>query len=157
MNQCALNEIDDPHEAIPNQPARARNNVILLAEDEGPLRGVLSYVLEIEGFKVVTAADGLEALTVARLYNPLVAILDVMMPRLDGDTVCRAMKADLELSNAFVVLISALPPEQTAQRAFDAGADLCMSKPIDHEALLGVITEAFEHRVGFRPCRLLHS
>lgn len=136
-------------------PALSANNRILLAEDEGPLLGILSYVLQMEGFQVLTAADGFEALTIARREHPLVAIMDVLMPRMGGDDVCSAMRADPTLRSTFVVLISALPARQAERIAREADADLFLRKPVDHDLLIEIISSVFEHRAGRAPTRAL--
>jgi two-component system alkaline phosphatase synthesis response regulator PhoP len=137
-----------------SSPALAPNNRILLAEDEGPLLGILSYVLQMEGFQVITASDGFEALSLARREHPLVAVLDVLMPRMSGDDVCSAMRRDPELRSTFVVLISALPARQAERIAREADADLFLRKPVDHDVLVEVISSVFEHRTGRTPGRV---
>lgn len=134
-------------------PGLGSNNKILLAEDEGPLLGILSYVLQMEGFQVITASDGFEALSLARREHPLVAVLDVLMPRMSGDEVCSAMRRDPELRSTFVVLISALPARQAERIAREADADLFLRKPVDHDLLLEIISSVFEHRAGRTPGR----
>ena len=135
-------------------PALAANNCVLLAEDEGSLLGILSYVLQMEGFQVLTASDGVEALAIARRERPLVAILDVLMPCMSGDAVCSSMRADPVLDSTFVVLISALPARQAERIARESNADLFLRKPVDHDLLLEIISSVFEHRAGRAPARL---
>ena len=152
--QSALPALEPAARYSVSSPSLGPNNTILLAEDDGPLRGILSYVLQMEGFTVLTANDGFEALTIARREHPLVAILDVVMPRMGGDDVCMALRADGDLRSTFVVLISALPPSQAEQIARDCDADLFLRKPIDHDVLLEIITSVFEHRAGRLPARI---
>jgi DNA-binding response OmpR family regulator len=136
-----------------SDPLLDPHNVVLLAEDEGPLRGILSYALTMEGFTVRVANDGVEALTIARREQPLVAILDVLMPRMGGDEVCSALRADSELHSTFVVLTSALPVRQAERIAREVDADLFLRKPIDHDVLLEILSSVFEHRAGRLPSR----
>jgi CheY-like chemotaxis protein len=135
-------------------PGLDANNTVLLAEDEGSLLGALSYVLQMEGFQVLTASDGDEALVIARRERPLVAILDVLMPRMGGDAVCSSMRADPALDSTFVVLISALPARQAERIARESDADLFLRKPVDHDLLLEIISSVFEHRAGRAPVRV---
>jgi DNA-binding response OmpR family regulator len=128
--------------------ARQANNAVLLAEDDGSLRSILAYVLETEGFSVLTATDGEQALAVARREQPLVAILDVLMPGIRGDDVCRTLRDDPQLASTFIVLISALPVREAEAIARDVDADLFLSKPVDHELMVEIISSVFEHRVG---------
>ena len=137
-----------------SSPGLGPNNAILLAEDDGPLRGILSYVLQMEGFQVLTADDGFEALTIARREHPIVAVLDVIMPRMGGDDVCTALRQDAELRSTFVILISALPPLEAEQIARQCDADLFLRKPLDHDVLIEIISSIFEHRTGRVPARL---
>jgi len=145
-----------PRSAL-STPALGANNCILLAEDEGALLGVLSYVLQMEGFQVLTASDGFEALTIARRERPLVAVLDVVMPRMGGDDVCCAMRSDPTLRSTFVVLISALPARQAERIARECDADLFLRKPVDHDLLVEIISSVFEHRAGKAPARPFHG
>ena len=135
-------------------PSLVPHNTVLLAEDEGPLRDILAYVLGLEGFTVRVAADGVDAMAIARRERPLVAILDVLMPRMGGDEMCRALRADAEMQSTFVVLISALPARQAEEIAREVDADLFLCKPIDHDVLIEIITSVFEHRTGRAPARL---
>ena len=135
-------------------PALGPNNAILLAEDDGPLRGILSYVLQMEGFSVLTAEDGFVAMTIARRERPIVAILDVLMPRMGGDDVCCALRSDPALRSTFVVLISSLPAGEAEEIARECDADLFLRKPLDHDVLLQIIKSVFEHRAGRVPARV---
>jgi DNA-binding response OmpR family regulator len=137
-----------------SSPGLGPNNAILLAEDDAPLRGILAYALQMEGFTVLTADDGFEALTIARRERPLVVILDVCMPRMRGDDVCRALRSDPGLRSTFVVLISALPASEAEVIARECDADLFLRKPLDHDVLLEIISSVFEHRAGRVPARL---
>ena len=108
----------------PPGPAPAR---ILVADDEEGTLALLTDVLTYGGFAVVQARDGLEALALAHDHPPALALLDVMMPGLDGREVCRRMRADDGLARVPVILCSATAIAPADWRA--AGAAAFLQKP----------------------------
>ena len=80
---------------------------VLIADDEPALRETAAYILESEGYRVVTAANGEEAMASLRRERPLAALIDVNMPRKNGFAVCREVKADPELRDTYVILLTA--------------------------------------------------
>ena len=111
----------------PDRPAAPAPVRVLVADDEEGTLALLTDVLTYAGFAVVQARDGLEALTLAHDHPPAVALLDVMMPGLDGREVCRRMRADDGLARVPVILCSATAIAPAAWRA--AGADAFLQKP----------------------------
>jgi len=99
---------------------------VLVADDAAPLRMVVRRALESDGHHVVEAADGDEALQQLRRQRPDVAILDVNMPGRDGLSLCRAMRADRELRDVAIIVLSG---EAEAGPALEAGADAFLKKP----------------------------
>jgi CheY-like chemotaxis protein len=117
--------------------------LILLVDDEPNIRETVSFILEMEGYRVVTAEDGDQALEKARSLQPPVMLLDAMMPHRDGFDVCRTIKSDPELSAIKIVMLTALGQKADQERAMAAGADFYVTKPFDEEellALLGMLT-----------------
>lgn len=106
--------------------------LVLLVEDDDALRLTTRLVLERQGFDVVTAGDGVEALEVMGDVEPDVALVDVMMPRMDGITFVRRARERRELP---IIMLTArdLPHDQLI--GFDAGADDYVVKPFDGEVL----------------------
>jgi len=108
---------------------------VLVVDDDPVIVRLLRVNFEMEGYEVVTAADGDEGLTAARTERPDVVVSDVMMPRLDGLAFAAAMKADPALATVPIILLSA-----KAQNAdIDAGleiADDYVTKPFDPLELL---------------------
>ena len=96
------------------------------------------------GYDVVQAHDGDEALELARSRRPAVAILDVMMPRLTGHEVLAAIRADDELRELKVVLLSARVQEVDVERGMEAGADAYLAKPFRAEDLLEQVKALLE-------------
>lgn len=114
---------------------------ILLAEDEHDIASVLSVRLEISGFDVVLAADGEEALEMARKEKPDLLILDLMLPKIDGFEVCRMLKFDTPSKNLPIIVLSALHQNRDREKAARSGADAFFTKPFDLALLLAKIRE----------------
>ncbi|HIX32782.1 DNA-binding response regulator [Gemmiger sp. An120] len=102
--------------------------VILIAEDDGDIRGLLRLYLEGEGFRVVEAADGQAALDLARTENPDMAILDVMMPQLNGYEVTRALR---RYSDIPILILSAKSQDNDKILGLNLGADDYVAKPFN--------------------------
>ena len=121
-------------------------NSVVLVDDEPNIRETVAFILEAEGFEVRTAGDGIAGLEMVRKHRPKVVLLDVMMPRMDGHEVCRAIRRDEELAQVFVVVLTARGQKADEMRALEVGADLYMSKPFDDEVVLDVIRDVFDGR-----------
>jgi CheY-like chemotaxis protein len=115
--------------------------LILLVDDEPNIRETVSFILEMEGFRVVTAQDGEEAITQVRRLQPPVVLLDAMLPRRDGFDVCRTIKTDPALAGTKVVMLTALGQKTDQERAIAAGADYYVTKPFDEEELLALLAK----------------
>ena len=113
--------------------------LILLVDDEPSIRETVSFILEMEGYRVVTAEDGEEALEQIRRLQPPVVLLDAMMPRRDGFDVCRTVKSDPKLAPTKIVMLTALGQKADQEKAMVAGADFYMTKPFDEEDLLALL------------------
>jgi CheY-like chemotaxis protein len=125
-----------PTYAAPHSRPAASAPTVLVVDDDATVRELMERFLVREGFTVVTAAGGMEALVRARELHPAAITLDVMMPDLDGWTVLAALKGDPALADIPVVLVTILD-ERT--RGLALGATDYMVKPIDRERLLGVL------------------
>ena len=95
---------------------------VLLAEDDRFLRKAAETALKRQGLTVLPAVDGEEALRVARAETPDVVLLDLIMPKLQGFEVLRALKADAATARIPVIILSNLGQESDVQQAMDAGA-----------------------------------
>jgi two-component system, OmpR family, alkaline phosphatase synthesis response regulator PhoP len=115
--------------------------LVLLVDDEPNIRETVSFILEMEGFRVVTAEDGEEGLEKIRALKPPVVLLDAMMPRRDGFDVCRTVKADPELAGVKVIMLTALGQKADQERGQAAGADYYVTKPFDEEELLALLVK----------------
>jgi class 3 adenylate cyclase len=108
---------------------------ILIADDNAANVRILRMRLVADGYEIVTAGDGEEALAVARDTEPDLILLDIMMPKIDGIEVCRRLKA--AHGNAFtpIILVTAMVDAKDVVAGLDAGADEYLTKPVDHAAL----------------------
>jgi len=116
---------------------------VLIADDDPLMIKSLHVMLRGAGFQVVAVADGAAALQQVRNKPPLVALLDVMMPRLDGLDVCRAIKSDPALAGVAVILLTARAMPRERQQGVDAGADDYITKPFAKADLLQRLRTAF--------------
>jgi diguanylate cyclase (GGDEF)-like protein/PAS domain S-box-containing protein len=112
---------------------------ILIAEDSATQREKLKYLLEERGYAVTAAPNGKEALVAARLRKPAVIISDVMMPELDGYSLCKAVKADDKLKDIPLILVTTLSDPRDVIRGLECGADNFIRKPYDGQYLLSRI------------------
>lgn len=110
---------------------------ILVVEDDDTLRGALVFNLERNGYRVIEAADGYDALDKARAHAPDLILLDVMLPKLDGRQVCRAIRQD---SGVPILMLTALDREMDVVNSFELGADDYVSKPFSVKELLARIS-----------------
>jgi len=115
---------------------------ILVADDSVENREILSARLAANGYHVLTASDGEQALAVARAEQPDLILLDVMMPKVNGLDVCRRLKADPSLPFMPVVLVTARGDTQDIVAGLEAGADEYLTKPVDQTALLARVKAA---------------
>ncbi|MBI4883581.1 MAG: response regulator transcription factor [Actinobacteria bacterium] len=107
---------------------------ILLADDDRAIREALTRALTLDGYDVVQAADGALALTAIEQQKPDVAVLDVMMPNVDGLTVCRVLRA--ERNRIPVLMLTARTETSDRVAGLDAGADDYLAKPFELDELL---------------------
>ncbi len=113
-----------------NDPAR-----ILIVDDNEINRDILVTLLKPNGYELLQAADGEEALTSARQHCPDLILLDIMMPKVDGVEVCRRLKGDPAFPFTPVLLVTAKADSGDVVAGLDAGADEYLTKPIDQVAL----------------------
>jgi two-component system phosphate regulon response regulator PhoB len=121
-------------------PARIRNAMakprILIIEDERALTDVLSYNLQREGYDVALAHDGQEGLRKAQMQLPDLVILDLMLPGLDGLSVCRELRAGDRTKNIPILILTAKAEEIDQVVGFSMGADDYVTKPFSVKVLL---------------------
>jgi signal transduction histidine kinase/CheY-like chemotaxis protein len=123
-------------EPVGNEPIDGERGLVLVVDDEPAARKVLADALSGEGYRVVTAAGGKEGLRLAREMKPGAIVLDIIMPDLDGWAVLRAVKADAELCDIPVILVTVMGDREMG---LALGAAEHLTKPIESEELLRVL------------------
>jgi DNA-binding response OmpR family regulator len=109
--------------------------VVLAADDDEDILELVAFRLERSGYTVLRARDGEEALRVAQEAKPDLAVLDVMMPKLDGFEVTRRLRADGATRAMPIILLTARAQDADVQAGFDAGADDYLRKPFSPQEL----------------------
>lgn len=112
---------------------------ILIADDEQDILEIISYNLEKEGFEVITAKDGQEALELSKIHKPDLLILDIMMPYKTGIEVCNILRMLPDFKKTPIAILTALSDETSHIKGLDSGADDYISKPISPKVLVSRI------------------
>jgi len=123
---------------------------ILVVDDEIYIVHILDFSLGMEGYEVLTALDGEQALERVRSDKPDLIVLDIMMPKLDGYEVCRAVKSNPETRNIPVILLSAKGRNVDQKMGFDVGADDYITKPFSPRKLVERINAILGQTVSER-------
>jgi len=114
-----------------------RTPPLILVVDDNPMNlDILQTRLSVHGYDILTAADGEEALAVAREKLPDLILLDIMMPKLDGIEVCKRLKADPSLPIMPIIMVTAKADSKDIVAGLDAGGDEYLTKPLDQAALV---------------------
>ncbi len=117
------------------------NKKILVVDDEPDVLALLTLMIKSQGYNVITASDGQEALEKARKEAPNLILLDVMLPKMDGYKVARMLKFDENFSHIPIILLTAKIQEKDKQTGLEMGANDYMTKPFDTALLLAKIKE----------------
>ncbi len=112
---------------------------ILLVDDEPDILEFMEYNLKKEGYSVLLAKNGREAVDVARKEKPVLMILDIMMPEMDGIETCRQIRAIPALKNTLIAFLTARNEEYSQLAGFEVGADDYISKPIKPRIMISRI------------------
>lgn len=123
---------------------------VLVVDDDDVIRQLITVNLELEGFDVVTAVDGQDALEKVKDAQPSVITLDVMMPRLDGWEAAARLRSDPETAHIKVILLSARAQEADLQRGERIGVDAYLTKPFDPDELIDLVRRLMDD-AGERP------
>lgn len=112
---------------------------ILLVDDEPDILEIVGYNLAHEGYTIVTAINGKEAIAKAKKELPHLIIMDVMMPEMDGMEACEIIRKIPELSNVIITFLTARSEDYSQLAGFDAGADDYITKPIKPKLLISKV------------------
>jgi DNA-binding response OmpR family regulator len=121
---------------------------ILIVDDEPSILETIKFHLELNEYEVISAADGMEALKVARAENPDLILLDLMLPRMDGYKVCKMLKMDKRYKSIPVIMLTAKAGSMDEVEGYQSGADAYIKKPFDLDALSSVVQEMLEKSKG---------
>ena len=113
----------------------------MIVDDSLTVRKITSRLLTREGFDVVTAKDGLDALQLLAERMPDVILLDIEMPRMDGFEFAKTIKADPKLAHIPIIMITSRTAEKHRNRARELGVDVYLGKPYQEEELLRHLRE----------------
>jgi DNA-binding response OmpR family regulator len=117
---------------------------VLIADDEPNIVISLEFLLRREGFEVLVAVDGDEALARARVEKPDLVLLDVMMPKMNGFDVCQALRADPGLAGMRVLMLTAKGRDTEVSKGLGLGADAYVTKPFSTKELVAQIRSLLE-------------
>ena len=117
-------------ESVSKSALRSDVQTILVVDDEDDILDLLQYNLEQEGYRTLSAKNGLDGIELARQEKPDLIILDVMMPGIDGIEVCRRLRQDAYLRHTPILMLTARTEEETQVEGLDVGADIYFSKPV---------------------------
>jgi len=114
-------------------------NKILIVDDEPDIRELIEYNLKREGYQVIVAENGVEAIAQAKKHSPHLILLDIMMPEMDGIEACRVIRSFPEFNDTFIVFLTARSEEYSEVSGFNVGADDYIVKPIKPRILMSRI------------------
>ncbi len=118
-------------------------NKILIADDEPDILEIIRYNLEAEGYTVITAKNGNEAIDKAKQHHPDLIILDIMMPGKTGMEVCSILRQQPDFKNTLIIFLTALSDESNEVKGLETGADDYLTKPISPKVLTSKVNALF--------------
>jgi CheY-like chemotaxis protein len=137
MDAAARMKVTGKFRAIPldekNKPT------ILLVEDTQEVTMMIKDYLELAGYKVVTAQDGVDAIVQAKLIRPDLILMDVQMPRMDGMEATRKLRSEPDFRSTPIIALTALAMPNDRERCLEAGMDEYISKPVNLKALIKIM------------------
>jgi CheY-like chemotaxis protein len=120
-------------------PSEGDEKRVLVADDDPVILRLIQVNLELEGYQVLTANNGEEAVETATAEHPDLVILDIMMPRMDGYQACEQLKADAATRNIPIVFLSAKAQQADIEKGKSYGVQEYLTKPFDPTELLDVV------------------
>jgi two-component system cell cycle response regulator DivK len=112
---------------------------ILYVEDHPAQRDIMAQMLELSGYEVAVACDGIDGVEQAHSWCPDLILMDLRMPRMDGFEAIKLLRSDPETADIPIIAISAWASAKHKERALDAGADEHFTKPVDLSRLIETI------------------
>ena len=121
---------------------------ILVADDEADIREFVRYNLAKEGYDVIVAENGREAVRLAEEYRPRLVLLDMMMPEMNGSEACRAIRQNPLIADTMIVFLSAVCEEESLVNSYSAGADDYITKPVSMRVLCSRVNAIMRRHGG---------
>ncbi|GCD77571.1 hypothetical protein JCM31826_10530 [Thermaurantimonas aggregans] len=122
---------------------------ILIVDDEPAIIMSLDFLIRKAGYQLFIARNGQEALDIAASEHPHIAVLDIMMPDVDGFEVCRRIKAQPDTSDVRIIFLSAKSKQEDVERGLAMGADFYITKPFSNKHLMEkikLLADAIQHK-----------
>ncbi|MGA1379730.1 MAG: response regulator [Chitinophagaceae bacterium] len=120
---------------------------VLIADDEPDIREILEYNLAAEGFEVVVAKEGDDALDKAKKSKPDLILLDVMMPKKSGVEVCRLLRLQPAFAETLIVMLTALGDDGSVIKGLETGADDYIAKPVSPKVLISRLNALWRRQI----------
>jgi two-component system phosphate regulon response regulator PhoB len=133
-----------PQDGSRHERSQSHVKKLLIADDEPGIRRLVRMTLESDEYEIVEAADGDEAVELARKHKPELMLLDVMMPKRSGLEVCRVLKTDPATEGITIFLLTARAQESDQRAGHAAGCDGYFMKPFSPISLMRKVEEIFE-------------
>jgi len=137
MSQEILDTVEDEKLGL----AKSKNLVVLVVDDSATIRRSAENMLTGEGYEVISAENGFEALSKITCHHPDMIFVDIMMPRLDGYQTCAIIKNNNEFRNTPVVMLTSKDGLFDKARGRVVGSDQYLTKPFTREELLGAVKQ----------------
>jgi DNA-binding response OmpR family regulator len=115
------------------------SDAVVLIDDSRQVLATLGHVLRTAHYDVQTAEDGMSGLALVRRLRPKIVILDLFLPHMSGYEVMDAIRSDSSLEGIFIIVITGMARDEQELMQMASKADLCMTKPVQHEALVSAV------------------
>jgi two-component system alkaline phosphatase synthesis response regulator PhoP len=116
---------------------------VLIADDEPDILEILKYNLVNEGYEVITAKDGDDAIEKAKRFQPDLLVLDIMMPKKNGVEVCEILRSQQAFKNSLIIFLTAVNDESTQIKGLETGADDYLAKPVSPKVFISRVNALF--------------
>ncbi|HMQ50238.1 MAG TPA: response regulator [Saprospiraceae bacterium] len=117
---------------------------VLLVDDEPNILIALEFLIQKEGYRVLKAQQGAEALQLMQLHQPEIVVLDVMMPEMDGFEVARKIRSNEAFDKTRIIFLSAKGTQKDRLNGYANGGEIYLTKPFDNQEVLNTINEVVE-------------
>ena len=118
-----------------------KSKKIVVVDDEYFISKSLSFIFEKSGYECLTANDGQSGLDLIKKEKPALAILDIVMPKLNGYEICKEIRSDQELKNIHIIMLTGMGQESDQKASLAAGANECILKPFNPRIIQKRVTE----------------